>query len=137
MEGMNRLMTLLARQRLIAAGVVAALLLLGAVLYPSLPARMAIHWNASGQADGTAAKPIAVLAMPAIVALVSVLLDVTDSDVGDRVVGSAAMLLLLVVQVAVLLVNLGVGVPIVPLALAGAFVVVVLAVRFETRSSRT
>lgn len=134
---MNRLMTLLARQRLIAAGVVAALLLLGAVLYPSLPARMAIHWNASGQADGTAAKPIAVLAMPAIVALVSVLLDVTDSDVGDRVVGSAAMLLLLVVQVAVLLVNLGVGVPIVPLALAGAFVVVVLAVRFETRSSRT
>lgn len=132
---MNRVLGLLARQRLVAAGVVGALLLLGAVLYPSLPERMAIHWNASGRVDGTAAKPVAVLSMPAIVVVASVLLELTGSDAGDRIVGSVAMLLLLVVQVAVFAVNLGVGVPIVAIAMAGALVVVGLAVRFERRSS--
>jgi uncharacterized membrane protein len=132
---MNRVLGLLARQRLVAAVVVGALLLLGALLYPSLPERMAIHWNAAGQVDGTATKPVAVLSMPAIVVVVSLLLELAGSDTGDRIVGSVAMLLLLVVQVAVFAVNLGVGVPIVPIAMAGALVVVGLAVRFERRSA--
>ena len=133
---MNRVMGFLARQRVVAAVVVGALLLLAALLYPSLPERMAIHWNAAGQVDRTAAKPVAVLSMPAIVVVVSVLFELADSDVGDRIVGSAAMVLLLVVQVAVFLVNLGIGVPIVPVAMVGALVVVGLAVWFELRSSR-
>ena len=128
-------MNVLARQRLVAAVVVGALLLLGALLYPSLPERMAIHWNAAGQVDGTATKPVAVLSMPAIVVVVSLLLELAGSDTGDRIVGSVAMLLLLVVQVAVFAVNLGVGVPIVPIVMAGALVVVGLAVRFERRSA--
>ena len=132
---MNWTMRLLARQRLVAAAVVGALLLLGVFLYPSLPERMAIHWSASGQVDGTTAKPVAVLSMPAIVVVVSLLLGLTGSDAGDRIVGSVAMLLLLVVQITVFLINLGVDVPIVPIAMAGALVVVGLAVRFELRSS--
>ncbi len=132
---MNRVLGLLAGQRLVAAVVVGALLLLGALLYPSLPERMAIHWNAAGQVDGTAAKPVAVLSMPAIVVVVSVLLELAGSDAGDRIVGSVAMVLLLVVQIAVFAVNLGVDVPIVAIAMAGALIVVVLAVRFERRSA--
>lgn len=126
-------MRVLAGQWVIAAVVVGALLLLGALLYPSLPDRMAIHWTTTGQVDRTAAKPVAVLLMPAIVVVASALLGLTDSDVGDRIVGSIAMVLLLVVQIAVFLVTLGVGVPVVPTAIAG---VVGIAVRFERRSSQ-
>ena len=130
---MNRVMRVLAGQGVVAAVVVGALLLLGALLYPSLPDRMAIHWTTTGQVDRTAAKPVAVLLMPEILVVASALLGLTDSDVGDRIVGSIAMVLLLVVQIAVFLVTLGVGVPVVPTAIAG---VVGIAVRFERRSSQ-
>lgn len=130
---MNGLRSLLTRQKTVAAVVVIALLLLGGALYSSLPSRMAVHWNAAGTVDGTVAKPVAILLMPAIVVSMSVLFEVTGSDADDRVVGSVAMLLLLAVQVMVFLINLGVDVPIVPIALALSFGLVALAVWFEIR----
>jgi uncharacterized membrane protein len=123
--------TLLLRHKTIGAGVVVVMVLLGGVLYPLLPEQMAVHWNASGEADGTAAKPIAVLLMPGVVVLMALLFEIVDIDAGERVVGSVAMLLLLLIQSMVFLINLGINAPIVPVALAGAFVVVGLAVWFE------
>ena len=134
---MSTARALLNRQKTVAAGVVTVMVLLGAVLYPSLPDQMAVHWSASGEADGMAPKPIAVGAMPALVVFMSVLFAATDVSADDRVVGSVAMLLLLVVQIMVLSTNLGIDVPIVPVALAGAFVVVSLAVWFELRNPGT
>jgi uncharacterized membrane protein len=126
---------LLRKQKTIAAGAVAVMVLLGGVLYPSLPEQMAVHWNASGEADGTAAKPVAVLLMPGIVLLMTLLFELVDTDADERVVGSVATLLLLVVQIMVLLINLGTDAPIVPVALAGALVVVGLAIWVELRPS--
>ncbi|MFC7325225.1 DUF1648 domain-containing protein [Halorubrum rutilum] len=123
----------LARQKLVAGVVTAALLALGGALYGALPDQMAIHWNAAGQPDNVVEKPIAVLMMPAIVVFVSVLFEVTGSDVGERIVGSLAMILLFVVQLMVFGVNLGYDVPIVPVALALAGGLVAVAVWFETR----
>jgi uncharacterized membrane protein len=130
---MGHARAILLRQNTIATGVVAVMLLLGGVLYPLLPEQMAVHWNASGEADGTAAKPIAVLLMPGVVVLMALLFKIADIDADEQVVGSVAMLLLLVIQTMVFLVNLGIDVPIVPVSLAGAFVVVGLAVWFEIR----
>ena len=123
----------LARQKAVAALVTAALLALGFALYAALPDQMAIHWNAAGEPDNVVGKPLAVLAMPAVVVFMSVLFEVAGSDVGDRIVGSLAMLLLLVVQVMVFGANLGYDVPIVPISLALAGGMVVVAVYFETR----
>jgi len=123
----------LARQKAVAALVTAALLALGFALYAALPDQMAIHWNAAGEPDNVVGKPLAVLAMPAVVVFMSVLFEVTESDAGDRIVGSLAMLLLLVVQVMVFGANLGYDVPIVPISLALAGGMVVVAVYFETR----
>jgi len=123
----------LARQKAVAALVTAALLALGFALYAALPDQMAIHWNAAGEPDNVVAKPVAIPAMPAIVVFMSVLFEVAGSDVGDRIVGSLAMLLLLVVQVMVFGANLGYDVPIVPVALALAGGMVAVAVYFETR----
>ena len=130
---MNPPARLLARQKTVAGLVVAALLALGIALYGALPDQMAIHWNAAGEADNVVGKPVAVLAMPAVVVFMSVLFEVTGSDVGERIVGSIAMLLLFVVQLMVFGVNLGYDVPIVPIALGLAGGVVAVAVWFETR----
>ncbi|QKG93569.1 DUF1648 domain-containing protein [Halorubrum salinarum] len=130
---MNPPARLLARQRAVAGLVTAALLALGVVLYGALPDQMAIHWNAAGEADNVVGKPVAVLMMPAIVVFVSVLFEVTGADVGERIVGSLAMLLLFVVQLLVFGVNLGYDVPIVPIALALAGGLVAVAVWFEMR----
>jgi len=133
---MRQARTLLTQQKIVAATVVSVMLLLGGVLYSSLPDQMAIHWNAAGDADGTTTKLIAILLMPAVVVGMSVLFEVTNVDDNDMVVGSVAMLLLLVVQIMVFLINLGINVPIVSVALAGAFVVVGLAVWYEFRDPR-
>ena len=66
----------LARQKTVAALVTAALLALGFALYAALPDQMAIHWNAAGEPDNVVAKPVAILAMPAIVVFMSVLFEV-------------------------------------------------------------
>jgi uncharacterized membrane protein len=133
---MRQVKTLLTQQKIVAATVASVMLLLGGVLYSSLPDQMAIHWNAAGDADGTTTKLIAILLMPAVVVGMSVLFQVTNVDDNDRVVGSVAILLLLVVQIMVFLINLGINVPIVSVALAGAFVVVGLAVWYEVRDPR-
>jgi uncharacterized membrane protein len=130
---MRQARTLLTQQKIVAATVASVMLLLGGVLYSSLPDQMAVHWNAAGDADRRTTKLIAILLMPAVVVGMSVLFEVTNVDDNDRVVGSVAMLLLLVVQIMVLLINLGINVPIVSVALAGAFVVVGLAVWYEVR----
>ncbi|TKX82840.1 DUF1648 domain-containing protein, partial [Halorubrum sp. SS5] len=88
----------------------------------------AIHWNAAGEADNVVGKPVGVLMMPAIVVFMSVLFEVTGADVGERIVGSLAMLLLFVVQLLVFGVNLGYDVPVVPIALALAGGLVAVAV---------
>jgi uncharacterized membrane protein len=131
---MSQARTLLTQQKIVAATVASVMLLLGGVLYSSLPDQVAVHWNAAGEADGTTTKLIAILLMPAVVVGMSVLFEVTNVDDNDRVVGSVAMLLLLVVQIIVFLINLGIDVPIVPVALAGAFVVAGLAVWYELQN---
>ena len=45
-------------------------------LYPSLPARMVTHWNAAGQPDGHMAKASAVVVLPLLMAVVTLLLSV-------------------------------------------------------------
>jgi len=130
---MGRLKALLTRQKTVAAGVVGAMVLLGVVLYPSLPGQMAILWIGPGEAESTTAKPVAILLLPAIVLFMSVLFEVTRIDAEQRVVGSLGMLLLLVVQVMILMINLGIDVPIVPVALAGGLGLALLAVWFEVR----
>jgi uncharacterized membrane protein len=130
---MNPPARVLARQKTVAGLVTAALLALGALLYGALPDQMAIHWNAAGQADNVVGKPIAVLLMPTIVVVMSVLFEVTGSDAGERIVGSLTMLLLFAVQLMVFGVNLGYDVPIVPIAIALAGGLVAVAVWFETR----
>jgi uncharacterized membrane protein len=131
---MRQAKTLLTQQKIVAATVAGVMLLLGGVLYSSLPDQVAVHWNAAGDADRTTTKLIAILLMPAVVVGMSVLFEVTNVDDNDRVVGSVAMLLLLVVQIMVFLINLGIDVPIVSVALAGASVVVGLAVWYELRN---
>jgi uncharacterized membrane protein len=130
---MHRLVAALAAPRRVAAVVAGVLVVAGAALYPSLPARMVVHWNAAGVPDRTAAKPVAVLTIPALVVLLGLLFEVTTDDPAERVVGSAAMALLLVVGSMVFAVNLGVDVPVVPVTLALALGVVALAVWAETR----
>jgi uncharacterized membrane protein len=124
---------LLEKQRIVAAGVAGTLLLVGLLLYPWLPTRMAIHWNAAGVADNVVARPIAVLAMPVVVVLLSVLLEFTNADADDRVVGSVAMAVLFVVQLMVFLVNLGFEIPIVPVSLVLCLGLVAITVWFEVR----
>jgi uncharacterized membrane protein len=130
---MSQARALLTQQQIVAATVASVMVLLGGVLYSSLPDQMAVHWNAAGGADGTTTKLIAILLMPAFVVGMSVLFEITNVDDNDRVIGSIAMLLLLVVQIMIFLINLGVNVPIVSFALVGAFVVVSLAVWYEVR----
>jgi len=58
------------RQRfLIAAAVVAISGVMSVFAAPDLPARMATHWNAAGQPDGTMSKPAALALVPAISAV--------------------------------------------------------------------
>ncbi|OYR59451.1 DUF1648 domain-containing protein [Halorubrum halodurans] len=130
---MNPPARLLARQKTVAALVIGALLAVGVALYSTLPEQMAIHWNAAGEPDNVVSKPVAVLAMPAVVVFMSVLFELTNNDVGERIVGSLAMLLLLVVQMMAFGVNLGYDVPIVPITLALAGGMVAVAVWVETR----
>jgi uncharacterized membrane protein len=130
---MNAATRLLSRQRTVAAVVTGGLLVLGAALYASLPDQMAIHWNAAGRSDNVVAKPVAVLLMPVVVVLTTALFEATVTDVGERVVGSLATLLLFAVQVMVFAVNLGYDVPIVPVTLVLAGGLASLAVWIELR----
>lgn len=124
---------LLAKQKTVAGGVAGALVLLGVALYPALPDRMVVYWFGPGEAAGTVPKPVAVLFMPAVVVLMSLLFERVGVDADSRVVGSLAMLLLLVVQVMVFTVNLGVDVPLVPVSLALVVVLVAVAVWLDLR----
>lgn len=51
---------------LITTLIIIASIVIGAIFYPQLPARMASHWNASGQADGYMSKFWGVFLMPLI-----------------------------------------------------------------------
>jgi uncharacterized membrane protein len=129
----TRLRGLLTEQKTVAGGVAGALVLLGVALYPALPDRVAFYWLGPGEADGTVPKLVAVLFMPAVVVFMSLLFERVGVDADNRVVGSLAMLLLLVVQVMVFMVNLGVDVPVVPVSLALVSALVAVAVWLEVR----
>lgn len=54
------------RRDLLGLGIVALTLVVTALAYPSLPDRLAIHFDAGGQPDSIVAKPLALAIMPAI-----------------------------------------------------------------------
>lgn len=62
-----------------AAGIVSAMVLAGLVFWPHLPSSMAIHWNASGNADGYSHKAIGLFLVPAIAAFMALLLFLLPS----------------------------------------------------------
>ena len=53
---------------------VATAFIVAAVLYPSLPEQIPIHWNASGEIDGYMKKPGGVLIMPAMALITYVIM---------------------------------------------------------------
>lgn len=100
----------------------------GALAWPELPATMDVHWNAAGEADGTAPKAVGVLLIPGLsVALMAVFgllprIDPLGENVADfrRHYDTFAVLLvtfLTGVHGVVLAVNLGVDVPTTPVVL--------------------
>jgi len=64
------------RRFLIAAAVVVISGVMSVLAAPELPARMATHWNAAGQPDGTMSKPAALALIPAISAVLLVIFAV-------------------------------------------------------------
>lgn len=62
-------------KRVKAAGIVyavlaAAPLLLSVIFYGAYPQSVAIHWNASGEADGFAPRAVAAFAIPAVLLII-------------------------------------------------------------------
>jgi uncharacterized membrane protein len=58
------------RRLLLGGGTLVALTcLVSALAYPEMPARMATHWNASGDVDGTMPRALGLALLPAIAAL--------------------------------------------------------------------
>lgn len=77
---------------LASAAVVAAMLVAAAVLAPGLPpgARLPVHWNAAGVADGFAAPWTALLALPAVTAATAAVLALLPRF-DPRVLASAGL----------------------------------------------
>lgn len=130
----DKILNLLARHKLVAVITASLMLLVSVALYSSLPVEMSVHWNASGEADSTASKNIAVLILPAITLLMSALFEFTVSDKRELVVGSLSMILLLVIHVMSLLVNIGYNIPIVPISLVLAGLLVAVSFWFTKES---
>jgi len=61
------------RRFLIAAVFVVISGVMSVLAAPELPARMATHWNAAGQSDGTISKPVALALLPVLTALLLVM----------------------------------------------------------------
>lgn len=58
------------RRLLLGGGLLVALTaVVSALAYPEMPARMATHWNAAGEVDGTMSRTLALALMPAIAAI--------------------------------------------------------------------
>jgi len=120
--------------RIAGGAMVLAALLAGVLAWPELPATMDVHWSATGEANGTAPRPVGVLFVPALAALMlgvfAVLprIDPLGKNVETFRGYYDGFVLLLVafltgVQALLLAANLGVDVPISPLVLVatGAF----------------
>ena len=114
--------------RLGGGGLVLLGVLAGALAWPELPATMDVHWNAAGEADGTAPRAVGVLLLPAVAAGLLVLFDLLPriDPLGENVADFRgyydAFVLLLVafligVHGVVLAANLGVDVPLSPVVL--------------------
>lgn len=99
-----------------------------ALAWPELPATMDVHWNAAGEADGTAPKAIGALVLPGLAAALLALfatvpqIDPLGANVADFRGYYEALVLLLVallvgIHGAVLATNLGVDVPLTPIVL--------------------
>jgi hypothetical protein len=124
------------RGRLASLGLLAGMLVASVLAYPSLPARIAVHFGASGTPEGFLAKPAGVLVLPGFAALLVALsryggaspLRSGELTPGVLVVvtGSFAYLHLVVIAW-----NFGVGVPPV-LAVLPAVVAVLVAVVYAS-----
>lgn len=122
----------------VALGLIAAVLLLGLLLWPHLPARVPIHWTAAGRANGWSSRAFAVFFLPAMSAalwLLLVFLPAVDPRRQNytqflgvyRVMRLAVVALLAVIQTLVLAAALGHAVPIpvvVPLLVSALLLVV-------------
>jgi uncharacterized membrane protein len=97
-----------------------------ALAYPHLPPRMAIHWNAWGEVNGWASRPVGAWAFPVIVSVIWLILRFlprfdprVDSKVllgtGYDVIVNAVITFLVAIHGALLAYALGWPVPIVPL----------------------
>lgn len=58
------------RSYLLGLTLIAASAVASALAYPTMPERMAVHWNAAGAADDRMARPLALALLPAVSALV-------------------------------------------------------------------
>jgi uncharacterized membrane protein len=98
---------------------VVALAALGSLLlYPELPAVIAIHWNAYGQADGYAPKGVALALMPAIMGVLVFVLAIFarrtegPSRTAFEATSAGTQLFLLFVHGVMIAAGLGVAVPV-------------------------
>lgn len=116
--------------RLVSGALVLAGFAASALAWPELPATMDVHWNAAGEADGTAPKAVGALVLPGLaVALLAVFAAVPRIDpLGENVAdfrGHYETFVLLLVTLlvgvhgAVLATNLGVDVPVTSIVLVG------------------
>ncbi|WP_424017778.1 DUF1648 domain-containing protein [Halorientalis pallida] len=107
----------LTRLDAITGGLALLTALAGVVVYPRLPAEMAIHFSATGQPDNFAPKPVAVAAIPVVMILTHLVMQWAarvDPPTDPRTMTGitvATMLLLAAVQGLVLAWNLGYAVP--------------------------
>lgn len=75
------------RSRIVATAAIGVAFLASAVVYPELPARMATHWNASGEIDGTMSRLAGAFSLPVLAAgtyallLLSPRLDPRDRNI--------------------------------------------------------
>ncbi|AGN01849.1 hypothetical protein L593_09520 [Salinarchaeum sp. Harcht-Bsk1] len=114
--------------RYVGGGLVLLGVLAGVLAWPELPATMDVHWNASGEADGTAPRAVGALLLPAVAAI---LLGVFDQlpridPLGENVAdfrgyydGFVLLLVAFLIGVhgVVLAANLGFDVPLSPVVL--------------------
>lgn len=132
----------LTRADRLSLGLAALTLGSGLLLWPRLPAEMAIHFSASGEPDRFVSKPIAVASMPLLMVATLVFIDAAarlDPPEDPSVLGVvtvATMTLLAAAQGYVFAENLGYAVPL-SLFMAGVAVWVVFVVGYTVVRERT
>jgi len=107
------------RKWILPLGIIAAALIISALVYGRMPDQVPIHWNAYGEVDRYASKPVGLFLMPAIMAGVMLLIKIAPLIDPKRdnlkksmrdieTVNIITLLVLLVVHSATILSSLGV-----------------------------